>query len=88
MLLTSRLSEGADAYLTPILSSKKGGKQGTLKLEDIKEAAVIHIRESGGTRKLISHKDWHTDDEQPLKLDWLSLYIREILGKPIISFPT
>ncbi|GJJ08821.1 hypothetical protein Clacol_003040 [Clathrus columnatus] len=79
LLLTCRISDGATACLTPILSSNKGGNRENMKLQDIKEASIVHVRETSHSQKSISRKDSDVDDEQSGKHDWLTLYLRDIL---------
>lgn len=82
-LLTSRLSEGAEARLFLIPSVNKGSGPGSITLKDIKDAHTIRLREIhsfAGTTSEQKRKPATAEEIENKRRQWLSLLLRETLG--------
>ncbi|KAF8585041.1 AAA family ATPase [Ramaria rubella] len=79
LLLTLRLSGGAEARVTSVHSGGKGTRPGALTLHDIRDARVVQLREIQGSAGPKKRKSVKEDEGEKKRRDWLPLLLREHL---------
>lgn len=81
LLLTLRLSEGAEARVFPIPSVDKGGRSGSITLRNVNNAHAVRLCEivplQGTFPPQKTSKEEQADNK---RRQWLSLFLRETLG--------
>ncbi|KAF8531969.1 AAA family ATPase [Gautieria morchelliformis] len=82
LLLTARLSEGAEARVSPLPSGDKGNRPGTITLRDIEEVQTVQLCEdlpSQDTSSGQKRTDVKSEGTENRRQKWLSLFLRETL---------
>jgi hypothetical protein len=83
LLLTARLSEGAEARVLPLPSGDKRTRPGTITLRDIEDVQTVQLCEvqpSKETSLEQKRADVKSEGTENRRKQWLSLFLRETLG--------